>query len=117
MCRRGADAARVGRKNYFGGSGRVRLLFRLTLTGKALRSDSIGAHDNKEGSLIDFKSVSTVDRWIGGSMKGGNVMASVGKVRSFRLEGFGAKLEDERSAGTVHSLPAVLGGLSKIGSS
>jgi hypothetical protein len=36
-------------------------------------------------------------------MKGGNVMASVGKVRSFRLEGFGAKLEDERSAGTVHT--------------
>ena len=64
MCRRGADAARVGRKNYFGGSGRVRLLFRLTLTGKALRSDSIGAHGNKEGSLIDFKSVSTVDRSI-----------------------------------------------------
>jgi hypothetical protein len=34
------------------------------LTGKVWQSDSIGAHGNKEGSLIDFKSVSTVDWWI-----------------------------------------------------
>jgi hypothetical protein len=35
-------------------------------------------------------------------MKGGNVIALVGKVMSFRLESFGAKLEDERSGSTVH---------------
>ncbi len=41
MGQRGANAvARVGRKNYFGGSGGVRLLFQLTLAGNVLRSDS-----------------------------------------------------------------------------
>jgi hypothetical protein len=45
-------------------------------------------------------------------------MELVGKVMSFHLEGVDAKLEDERSGGTVHnSGTAVLGGLSKIGSS
>jgi hypothetical protein len=36
-------------------------------------------------------------------MKGGNVMGLVRKVMSFRLEGFDAKLQDERSGSTVHN--------------